>query len=407
VFLAYLYITLNILICQQIVLEPVFKHLTSTKPYGNLAPMETPEKKTTARDLFLRTIAVLGLIAILLLGAWGIIQLAFALPTVFSNLSTSVSSLFTHTTTPTATSTKESIVVTVPPTTVSGQTLQISWKHQNGERNAQYSYAVSYACQSGLSLRAPLPNGNFQAVPCNTPFNYVNTNDRMSLMPSVTTATPLALTVTATKLSSNAVTSTGTATVQVTAPAAMTKPTSTKPTTTTTKPTTTKPTTTYYPSPKPVAALYGYGDLAVTITSIAPASNGVTTIKFTIENLGTNTTQAGWSFNATLPINGSYNFASQPQQALNPGDKIAYVLTFNAGTNYGYQGYGNTASGYTTSGYTCQGYTCSNNNTVVTGYPYQNNGYQTGVVIINVDPSNYVPEQNENNNIAQTTVPLY
>ncbi len=366
--------------------------------------METIEKKTTARDLFLRTIAVLGLIAILLLGAWGIIQLAFALPTVFSNLSTSVSSLFTHNTT-TTTPTKESVAVTAPATIVSGQTLQVSWMHRNSDTNGQYSYAVSYACQAGLSVKAPLPNGNFQAVPCNTPFNYVNASEHMALVPSATNATPLALTVTATKLATGAVTSSGTATTNVTAPAATTKPT-TKPTTTT-KPATTKPTTTYYPAATPVKALYGYGDLAVTITSIAPATNGVTTIKFTVANVGTNIVQAGWTFNATLPINGSYNFASQPQQMLNPGDKIAYVLTFNAGTNYGYQNaYGTSASGYTTSGYTCTDWNCNNNNVVVNNYPY--NGYnQTGVVIINVDPQNYIPEYNKNNNIAQTTVPLY
>jgi cytoskeletal protein RodZ len=80
--------------------------------------METHVKteKTPARDLFLRTVAVLGLIAILLLGAWGIIQLAFAIPTVFSNLGGSISSLFTTTPGTNTTATKEAITVTVPTT---------------------------------------------------------------------------------------------------------------------------------------------------------------------------------------------------------------------------------------------------------------------------------------------------
>jgi hypothetical protein len=43
-------------------------------------------QRATFRENALRVIAVLGLIAILLLGAWGIIQIAFALPTFFSGL---------------------------------------------------------------------------------------------------------------------------------------------------------------------------------------------------------------------------------------------------------------------------------------------------------------------------------
>src|SRR6266404_5380348 len=166
--------------------------------------METHVKveRTPARDIFLRTVAVLGLIAILLLGAWGIIQLAFAIPTLFGNIGGGANSLFPATTSTTTPSTKEAIVVTVPSTLASGQTLQISWMHQHADANAQYSYAISYACQSGLSLKAPLPNGSYQSVPCNTLFNYVNASQRMSLVPTLTgtASAPLAVKVSATKL---------------------------------------------------------------------------------------------------------------------------------------------------------------------------------------------------------------
>ena len=36
------------------------------------------------KENLVRVVAVLGLIAVLLLGAWGIIQLAFFIPTLFS-----------------------------------------------------------------------------------------------------------------------------------------------------------------------------------------------------------------------------------------------------------------------------------------------------------------------------------
>ena len=376
--------------------------------------METHEVKTAktpVKDFFLRAIAVLGLIAILLLGAWGIIQLAFALPGVFSNLGGGVSSLFTSTsTTSTSTTTKETVTVSVPASVQNGGTLDVSWMHANADAAGQYSYAISYACQSGLSVKAPLPTGSYEAVPCNTLFNYVNASQHMSLVPSVTGASqPLAVTVTATKLSTGAVSAQGTATTNVTAKAAA------APSTTTTKPatTTTKPATTYYPAATRITNLYGYGDLAVHFTSVAP-SYGTTVIKFVIENTGTNVIPAGWTFNATLPINGSYTFASQPQQALYPGDKIAYTLSFavtNAATAYPYNngtvnpyGYGYQSSGYVTSGYNCNGYSCTNNNYVSNGY---NTGYQTAVITITADPQNYIPELNKGNNTVQTTIPLY
>jgi hypothetical protein len=384
--------------------------------------METHEiktEKTPVRDFFLRTVAVLGLIAILLLGAWGIIQLAFAIPTVFSNFGGSVSSLFTSSPSTATPSTKEAITVSMPASAANGQTVTVSWMHANADKNGQYSYAISYACQAGLSLKAPLPNGSFQSVPCNTLFNYVNASQHMDIVPSVTGASqPLTITVTATKLSTGTVSAQGTATTNVTAKAAAT----TAPTTTTKPVTTTKPATTYYPAATRATTLYGYGDLATTITSVSP-SNGVTVVKFMIANTGTNIINAGWTFNATLPINGSYTFGSQPQQALYPGDKIAYTLSF-AGTNsasqygynnnpYGYSTGYQTGNGYTSTGYNCTGYVCTNNNVVTNGYPYgtsnygYNTGYQTATILITADPQNFVQEYNKGNNTAQTTVPLY
>lgn len=381
--------------------------------------METQTNKTSVRDYFLRTIAVLGLIAILLLGAWGIIQLAFALPNVFGNIGNSFTSLFTHNTAPA--STKEDVAVSVPATTPNGQPVTVSWVHANADKSGQYSYALSYACESGLSVKAPLPNGSYQSVPCNTLFNYVNASGRMTLVPSVSGASQLlAVTVTATKLATGAVSASGNATTNVTAKAATAPAATTPPAPAHTKPSTsyTKPSTTYYPAARP-ASLYGYGDLAVRITSVSPSYSN-TVIKFVIENIGTNSIPAGWTFNANLPINGSlpadgrgqgYTFGSQPQQALYPGDKIAYTLSF-AGTNqanqyqydqYGYQG----GYGYASSGYNCNGYVCNNNNYVSNGYPAYNYGYQTAVITITADPQNYVPEYNKGNNTAQTTIPLY
>lgn len=359
-------------------------------------------ERASYTDLFLRTIAVIGLVAVLILGAWGIIQLAIAIPNLFGSIGSGTVNTNAQ---------KESLTVSSPASLTSGQTLQLVWSQKNAD-TSQYSYAVSYACQSGLSVAAPVPTGAYQPVPCNTLFNYVTASAHMTLIPTVsgtslgTASIPLVLTVTATKLSTGAITSSGTSTTMV-APAAPT--TTTKPVTTTTKPATTKPAaSTYYPA-STRAALFGYADLATSIVSVTP--NGTrTTVQFIVANVGTNIVNSGWTFNASLPINGSYTFASQAQQALYPGDKIVYNLVFDNtyGTNQ-YQQYG--TSGYTSSGYTCNGYNCTNTNQYGypvgnTGYPYTN-GYSLGTVTITADPLNYIVEANKGNNSASVSTPIY
>ena len=353
------------------------------------------EKKERASytDLFLRTIAVIGLVAVLILGAWGIIQLAIAIPGLFSSNGSS---------TGTTTVQKNSLSVTSPSSIFSGQTAQVSWALKN-PATAQYSYTISYACQNGLTLNVPVPTGSYNPVPCNTPFNYVNASAHMTVVPVITgtESVPLVLTVNATLLSSGTVVATGTSTTLVT-PSTPTKPATTKPAATkpAAKPSSSQATT-YYPAATR-AALFGYPDLAVTVTSVAP-SGSRTTVQFTIANVGTNIVNSGWTFNASLPINGSYTFASQPQQALYPGDKIVYNLSFD--NTYGtsqYPTYGN--SGYTTGGYTCNGYNCTPPS--YTGYQYST-GYSIGTVTITADPFGYIMETNKGNNSASATTPVY
>ncbi|MGD0328244.1 MAG: CARDB domain-containing protein [Minisyncoccia bacterium] len=58
-------------------------------------------------------------------------------------------------------------------------------------------------------------------------------------------------------------------------------------------------------------------------------------VSFTIKNIGTNASGA-WRFSASIPTQTAYIYQSQPQQSLNPGDSIDYVLGFdqaNRGVN--------------------------------------------------------------------------
>lgn len=51
-------------------------------------------------------------------------------------------------------------------------------------------------------------------------------------------------------------------------------------------------------------------------------------VKFSIKNIGTNVSGL-WCFSATIPTQSSYLYQSQPQQSLNPGDRIDYTLGFD------------------------------------------------------------------------------
>lgn len=362
--------------------------------------------KNSFRDNALRVIAIIGLIAVLLLGAWGIIQLAFYIPTLFSGSSGSAA---------------ETVTVSVNSPVTSGQNLNVSWRHLNGKGN--YSYTVSYSCVEGLIMKAPTPSGSSQDVPCNTPFNFTSAQTGMSVETALTgsKAAQVAFTVSAVNLADGKTTATGSASATVNPSSTAAKPT----TTTTKKPTTSK--TTYTAAPAP-ATLYGYGDLSGRILSVSPSNaGGYVTVQFEVTNLGTNTIPAGWSFNALLPISQPYSYSygysnssqytypSGPQRALNPGDKIVFNLGFQAGFGYNQNTYGNcyTYNGYANYPAPCnvstnpypQGYTSPGYNYGYNGYGYYPNYGTTGrSVSINLDPYNQVWEQNEANNIVTAQV---
>lgn len=51
-------------------------------------------------------------------------------------------------------------------------------------------------------------------------------------------------------------------------------------------------------------------------------------VSFTVKNIGTNV-MSSWRFSASIPTQTAYIYQSQPQQSLNPGDSIDYILGFD------------------------------------------------------------------------------
>lgn len=293
-------------------------------------------EKLTFRDSALRAVAIIGLIAILVLGAWGIIQLVVGLPDFFGNFSAG---------TPTRKTATEQLAVVAPQSVTSGQPFPLSWSHTNG--SGSYSFSITYACAEGLTFAAPMPTGQYQQVSCNTPFNYISATTTTPLVAvlsaGATKQVTTTLTVSATRLSDNTVTATGSETLTVLPAQAQT------PTPAEQK----RPTSTYTPSGR-TSNLYGSADLAVRILSAQPASpslggpaGGRYSIVFEVSNIGTNVAPYGWGFRAQLPLTPPYTYASPSQQKLYPGDKIVYTLGFDMPQNYSYPSYpsyGNTFS---------------------------------------------------------------
>ena len=163
----------------------------------------------------------------------------------------------------------------------------------------------------------------------------------------------------------------------------------------------------------------GTTDLAVSITAIIPLSGNMYSVRFVVENFGTKVSPNGWTFNVKLPVGYDYTYRSGAQQALFPGDKIMYSLTFSGapygGSNNCYSqnqpytypsyspSYNNNPFVYhpTSLGYSVYG-SSQNGNCYGYGGTYANN-----VVQVVVDPDSYVQENNRQNNTATATVPGY
>jgi hypothetical protein len=345
--------------------------------------------QTTFKEATLRLVAMLGLLAILLLGAWGIIQLAFFISSLFSAAGGVASNSIS-----TQQPVHETIVMNIPAEATAGSPVTIGWTHQGGAGN--YGYALSYSCVSGVSFKAAVPTGAMKSVACDTPFNYTQATQSLAITLQYSGSADAAVTITvlATNLATGATTAqaSGMLTVHPAKTAAKAAAPAKRATSTTSTGT---PGATYVASHR-TTGLYGSPDLAVNITSAA--MQGATAhVTFVVENIGTNVTPSGWGIAATLPS--GYQYLSGPQQALYPGDKILYTLTFRDTANpsaYGYTPYGS----YSYGSYNPWG--CGND---AYGYGCTAGAGYSQSIVITADPYHQVPDSYPYNNTA--TAPLY
>ena len=358
---------------------------------------------TASRETFLRAVGVLGLIALLVLGAWGIIQLAFGLPGFMGNLFEKAA---TNTPVAAVDDKSQKMSVKTPSSVESSAPFTVAWTHEY-IKGPTYSYTLSYSCMNGVSVKAPVPTGAMKDVPCETPFNYTSATQRLDLTAMNTSGvgTPVTITVAAHDLATGATTVQNTATVTI-------NPGKTKSVTSTAKKSASKAT----PSGKYIAAsrianLYGSADLAVRIISAVPQGGSRYSVQFEVVNVGTNVTPSNWTFNAILPVYPAYTYTSNGQQALYPGDKMVYTLGFDMTQNNGYYTptyYGSNYNNCTYSpNYTYNGvynYPTNNYGTNCTYNQYSAGISNNRMMTINVDPQNYMMECNKGNNTTSITL---
>src|SRR3989344_5219558 len=350
--------------------------LTKVCIYYNVTPMQkvsTLIQNTHVREWTIKGLAALGLFAILAFGACGVSRIALSLPPLFASLGAAAVSLST------VFIPNERLEIDMPEDRViSGETFTLSWAH-SGKRG-EGTYTVSFACREGLSAEAETREGTFARVYCETPFNFTNAEKTIRIVPtSQVRFLDVPFTVSFTRLADGAVTASAETMLLVFnedtegSLSTTTRPQSAQ---TSSRQAGSESRKTYAAtSVTPMSDSKAKSDLSARIVSLGTldASGAYTVgqsvragsraaVRFEIENVGTKTAEF-WSFNAVLPTSPYFIFHSETQPRLAPGDKIQYTL----------------------------------------GFDQIDKAATGGVVTINVDPANSIPESSEDNNIATGT----
>ena len=348
-----------------------------------MTTIENPNGKNATREAVIRAASIGGVIIVLIIGMWGAVSVAKNTPKAFSSLAAVITSL-TSVFVPAG----EKVIVSAPSLTVNaGETFGISWEHV--KKATDGSYTFRYDCADGVAFTSPAPTGEATMIYCNTPFNFINNNNSITLTASSTVNRFVDVTVYIdfTPNGAGKPTVTGSTALTISNVAVPSTPAVVTP-----KPVTPRPvvphntpgteTSTTYPVTGTGTAISnpnGSVDLVPTIIEegVVDKTTGVFTasstpnrrtdlyrvaVRFAVTNQGTKAS-GGWTFNAVLPTYPSHVFDSPSQAPLNPGDRIEYTLGFDSLQNV-----------------------------------------DQSTFVVNVDPTGSINESNKNNNIVSYTV---
>jgi hypothetical protein len=299
------------------------------------------------KERMLKTLALLGLVGILLLIAWLSVQIVNVLPKALTSLASLADSVYSYD--PKA---AKNIPITSSQTGVpAGDEFNLSWE----KRYSTGTYSISFECASDVKSAIYSSQSEFKEAECNKQYNLGNVEGATIIFTTNATNT-IAVPYTLTYFKTNATAKsaeakglvtvhqgrTGTApepsvTVTVNDDPITPKPIVTAKPSVVTKPLP-KPETTYtYTYALPVSDPKGKTDLSVGYLGIGQVVSGnfISTgkikegqkgaLRFTVTNIGTKTS-SDWTFEATLP--GGVGYTSVKQAPLKPNEKATLTIIF-------------------------------------------------------------------------------
>jgi hypothetical protein len=321
-----------------------------------------------------RVLAIIGFVALIVIGMYGSVRVAQAVPGAFSRMAAaivSITSIFVPA--------DELITVSLPSYSVLHETpVTIAFEHKNKKVDGSYSFR--YSCAAGVTLTTVAGDGTPTSITCNEPYGFAPFNNSITLTPQSTSTRFTDVEVfiaftpsgagTATVIGSNLMTIENQKVGSTPVTPTPEVPPAPKP-----KPTTPPKTTIVVPQGR-ASDPNGYTDLVARIIEVGTLdSAGVFTasstpsrqfriaVRFAIENVGTKTANKEFAFSAVLPTYPPYTHFSPMQVVLGPGDRIEYTIGFDS-------------------------FDPSN----------------TGTFMVNVDPSQSVNERDHTNNLLKHTI---
>jgi len=329
-------------------------------------------------NVLIKALAVVGLLAILVVGSFTTISIArFSAPYVYSISNSAISIADTAgkalaRTASTAAVTLSSVFfpvnhlsVSTDSTTVnSSEPFTLSLKLDRADTKGSYSF--SYPCLEGFYFKSATAGNSEESVPCDTPFNLVLDNQKVTLTPVSTKSRYVDMPVTLhfTQDGKKSFSDKASIVMTVFNDGSKKTVTETVPKTSTINPTTSGHTSAVTPGSE-TSKTYtnisiggptikaenpsGKADFKVSIISTGTTNktSGAFTatstlyrsdriaVRFAVENTGDKTSPE-WRFNAILPTYPAYTFNSDSQRALKPGERIEYTIGFDqsiAGTS--------------------------------------------------------------------------
>jgi outer membrane biosynthesis protein TonB len=317
----------------------------------------TSERKQSV----LKTLAIIGLVGIILIVAWLSVQIVKVFPTAVNSLASLADSVYSYDPRAPKPVELESTVEKVE----SGESFTINWVQPLKTGN----YAITYECKDGLAVDMKTADTEFKGIECGDSYDLGAVNSaELMVVSEKNLETEVNYTITYFRANMADYTSTASNSVVVTNQrfavakpeeevVVPTTPEVTEPKPEVTEPEATKPEVTPVPAPKPkptapvvqtpvvtyaipVSNPNGFTDLEITYLGIGLvdqngifnktgllAKNAPAAMQFAVKNIGTKTS-GNWTFESELPNNG--NFKSVVQTGLKPNERATMTIAFTA-----------------------------------------------------------------------------